>query len=343
MLQLYNHTPFQCSLGVFADLNGVECAYCVAKATFALVKSRIVLAAAQALLVLVDETWGEPGVSSLKTASEMTLSKPATDLLMMGYAYALGGRAREATVRLRVGSNVKIVQVFGNRAWKSRMLGWKITDPEPFDRIPLVYEQSFGGIDLQPVDPSAVDYEARNPLGRGLVPRNSKMDTEGTLLPNLEDPNALIHTPKDRPAPAGFGPISPQWEPRRSYAGTYDENWTKTRAPFLPADFDPRFLQVSHPDLISKGYLKGGEKVEIEGASPNGLLSFELPFLTLDMVFQLGGEEYHHCPNLDTIVFDPESSEVRMVWRACQVVDKSLTRLSEVEVVCKEYPQRRKP
>ena len=47
---------------------------------------------------------------------------------------------------------------------------------------------------------------------------------------------------KDRPAPACLAPIAEAWEPRRSFAGTYDAAWQQGRAPYLPTDLDPRFL-----------------------------------------------------------------------------------------------------
>jgi hypothetical protein len=339
MLQLKNHTPFQCSLAVFPSADGVECAYGVVKATFALKDGTV--APEKAPIVPVDEHWGEPGASSLKYAAEMTLTKPGTDVLLLGHAYAPGGRTREMEVTLKVGALAKTVRVFGNRTWKSGLLGYKISEPEPFEKVPLKYELAFGGTDPNPRDPKAVDYEPRNPVGRGLVPKNSQLSAEGIALPNLEDPRQLIAGLKDRPAPACFAPTCGHWEPRKSYAGTYDQAWTKKRAPYLPVDFDPRFFQCALPDLIAKEYLRGGEPVEITGASPAGPLVFTLPVCALELVFHLDGKAHRHVPKLDTVVFEPDAQRFWMVWRACQLVDKKLLRLSELEVICPQYPKRK--
>jgi hypothetical protein len=340
MLQLNNHTPFQCSLSAFANPDGVDCVYGIVKATFALRQAGVELAAEQLPVVLVDEYWGNPQTSSLKTASEVTLLKPSTDVILQGHAYAPGGRAKEVDVTLKVGNLEKTIRVFGNRVWRSGWLRYKISEPEAFEKIPLKYEHAFGGIDQEPADRAKIDYEPRNPVGKGLVSRVSRQRVKGVALPNLEDPKQLIRRPADRPSPVCFGPICAHWAPRRSYAGTYDEVWAKKRVPYLPADFDPRFFQSAHPDLISTGYLEGGERVEIIGASPGGRFQFALPVCSLNMIFHLDGKEYRHVPNLDTVVFQPDEGRFWMIWRACQVVDKRLLRLSELEIVCKEYEKR---
>ena len=292
-------------------------------------------------IVLVDEPWGDPLASSLKTASEMTLVKPATDVLLRGHAYAPGGKATHVDVSLRVGPIQKTVRVLGDRVWKPGVLGYKASEPKPFDRMPLMYELAYGGTDPQPLDSAKVDHEPRNPIGRGLVPRNSRLAGDGIPLPNLEDPKRLIRTPKDRPAPVGFGPIAGHWEPRKSYAGTYDEAWTTSRAPYLPFDFNPRFFQAAPPDQIAEGYLKGGEPVEILNATPGGKLSFHLPTCSLDLVFRFDGQGLQHAPNLDTVGIDPDSGRLWMIWRTCLVVDKKLLRMSAVQVSCSEYPKRK--
>ncbi len=341
MLQLKNQTQFQCSLGVFPNPDGVECAYGVVKATFTWGPKGVTLAEEQTAVVMVDEYWGEPGLSSLKYPSEMTLTKPGTDVLLLGQAYAPGGKGNTVDVILKAADVEKTVRVFGKRMWKSGLLGVKMSEPEPFDKVPLTYELAFGGTDPKPHDAKAVDYEPRNPVGTGLVPKNSELRADGISLPNLEDPRHLINSPKDRPPPACFGPVCGHWEPRKSYAGTYDQPWMKKRAPYLPADFNPRFLQCAHPDLISKKYFKGGEPVEIVGARPQGPLKFSLPLCALEMVFHLDGKEQRHVPNLDMLVFEPDAGRFWMVWRACQVVDKKLLRLRELEVTCSQYSKKK--
>jgi hypothetical protein len=235
----------------------------------------------------------------------------------------------------------KRLAISGDRTWTRGLIGTKISDPQPFVKMPLKYELAFGGTDLEPKNPDAPDYEPRNPIGVGLAPKGSKGSLEGKPLPNIEDPEHLIKGAGDRPAPAGLGPICPHWAPRKNYAGTYDEAWTKNRAPYLPKDFDPRFLNSAHPDLIAPSYLEGGEPVEMSGVLPRGAqLSFELPMCDIEIVFELDGKQHTKRPVLDTIVFEPDANRFSMIWRACQVVDKKLLRLSEMFVSCEQYPKR---
>jgi hypothetical protein len=341
MLQVDNRSAFQVSLGVFPNEAGVECVYAVIKATFVMgAGGSLSLADPQEPVALVDEPMGEPLVSSLRTAGEMTLSKPATDVLLHGHAHAPGGKTTQVYVGLRVGPLQKTVRVTGDRTWTAGALGLKISDPKPFDRIPLVYERAFGGTDPKPIDPEKVDFEPRNPVGRGLVPRNSQADVNGLPLPNLEDPAHPIKQPKDRPAPAGFGPIAGHWQPRLSYAGTYDEAWTKKRAPYLPLDFDSRFFQAAPPDQIAAGYLKGGEPVEILNATPGGRLAFSLPVCRLAVQCQFGGREVNPAAPLDTVRIDTDAARLWLLWRACLVVDKKLLALTTLRVTCPEFPRK---
>lgn len=342
MLQLDNATGFKVSFGVFPNEDGVECAYSVVKATFATSsRGEPTFCDEQAEIVPLDEPRGDPLGSSLLTAGEMTLIKPSTDVLLRGLAYAPRGKpTREVDVSLRVGPVSKSVRVFGDRVWEAGILKARPSEPKPFETMPLIYERAFGGIDSEPPDPAKVDFEPRNPVGCGLIPSHGRAALEGRPLPNLEDPSALIRGPKDRPAPAGFGPVSPHWEPRKSYAGTYDEAWTKTRAPYLPGDFDPRFFQVAPPGLVAGEYLKGGEPVEVLNATPDGRLAFHLPTCSPELIFVFDGREHRPAANLDTVLLDTEAGRLWMIWRACQVVDKKLLRLEVIRVRCPDFPRR---
>jgi hypothetical protein len=324
-------------MGLFPNQEGVDCAYGAVKATFQMGSDGVSLAKEQVALVLADEYWSDPKSSSLKNAAEIGLSKPATDVLLQGHAYAPGGNAISSEVRLIVGGLQKTVRIFGNRFWEGGLLGLRISEPEPFQKIPLRYEFAFGGTDKQPEDEAKTDYEPRNPVGRGLVPKKSRTPGKGTPLPNLEDPRQLIKSPKDRPPPACFGPICSHWDPRKSYAGTYDEAWMKKRAPYLPTDFNPRFFQTAPPDQISPAYLKGDESVEISGATPGPPLRFQLPRCTVSMIFHLDGRDCPQTPNLDTVCFEPDEKRLCMIWRSCQVVDKKPHALRELEIQCREF------
>ena len=92
MLQLQNHTPFEAAFFVFPDADGVDTLFVAVKATFGFGPKGVAIAAKQCPVTLADEYWGEPAKSSLKYASEAHLCKPATDIVLVGSAYAPSGR-----------------------------------------------------------------------------------------------------------------------------------------------------------------------------------------------------------------------------------------------------------
>jgi hypothetical protein len=267
MLQVANHTPFTAALAVFADAHGVETAYAVVKATFALGTEAPALAPAQLPLLAADVFWGDPLTSSLRAPGEFTLCKPATDVLLVGRAVAQTPLTRVADVSLRVGPLAKTLRVFGERRWEGSGSRLQPSPPLPWDRVPLRWELAFGGI--EPGEGAERDHEPRNPIGRGIVGRDLAR-LKGTPLPQIEDPAALIRAPEDRPAPAGFAPIAPTWMPRRQHAGTFDAAWQRERAPYLPLDFDARYFHTAPAGLIAPGFLQGGEPVELAGFTLGG-------------------------------------------------------------------------
>ncbi len=332
MLQLNNGTPFLGTLFLAADPDGIDSLYAIIKGTFQL-DAKMGIADKQVPIIAKDEYLGEPGKSSLKMATDIGLTKPGTDILLVGNAYAPEGQPVPQTdVTLNVGPVKKTVQVFGDRTWKSGVLSASFSKPEPFTKMPLQWERAFGGIDQTGAEKPEIFAENRNPVGTGFHVKNGQKKVDGMKLPNVEDPKQLISSLRDRPTPSGFGPICPHWEPRRSFAGTYDEAWTKKRAPYLPKDFDSRFLQTAPADQIVAGFLKGGEPVEVLGATPSGSLRFSLPSDQIQVTYKADSESHVRPANPDTIIIDPEESRLVLVWRAVFPCDKKALRISEVKL-----------
>jgi hypothetical protein len=330
VLQLDNTTPFQAGIALFPNEQGIDALSITLKATFEMGKG-LALATEQRPLQLEDEYWGEPGRSSIKYASEIHLLKPSTDVVLVGEAWAPNQRPRtQVEVSLSVAECRKTILVFGDRSWSRGLTGFSITPPLPFEKMPLVYERAFGG--GHETDPAEAEnlYEARNPVGCGFAGKRAKRDIEGMKLPNLEDPAHLIEKPIDQPPPAGFGFIAPSWEPRRSYAGTYDEAWEKQRAPYLPKDFNSRFFNMAHPDLICKNHLKGGEPVEVINASPNGALRFKLPSCRIEAVVWITGREEKPQLHLETVLIEPNRATLCMTYRALMICGRKALRIERV-------------
>jgi hypothetical protein len=320
MLEIKNLTPFRAALVPFTDARGQEGATVIVKGTFALPPPRsapgpLSVAGEQARIELGDvPTSDPPDKSSVRYAAESCPVKGATDVALLGHAYP--ARAQDQlVVTLRAGPIAKSVRVFGDRRW-TRVAGqWRPSKPQPFDKMPLLFERAFGGWDTTAADPKQHDCDPRNPVGLGFAASRSSTP-EGLPLPNLEDPRQLIAAPADRPPPAGFGFVAPAWTPRRERAGTYDERWQKERFPLLSADFDPRFFQSSPSDLTVAGHLKGGEPVTVSNASPQGDLSFTVPRPNLEITVWIRGEPATHRPVIDTFIVEPDAGRALCTWKA---------------------------
>jgi hypothetical protein len=328
MLQLANDTPFTPGMFVLPDAHGVETLYPVLKATFEFdPRGGIHVAATQQPLVLADEYWGEPASSSLKYPSDVHLRKPGTDVLLVGDAWAPGGRpATEVAVAFRVGPVARAIRVSGDRVWQKTFGGLEPSRPEPFARLPLRHERAFGGSDAG----SPPKFDPRNPVGCGFRGRRSAKECEGTRVPNLEDPRDLVQSPRDDATPAGVGPVAASWAPRRGFAGTYDDAWRTTRAPYLPPDFDPRFFHSAPPGQTSLEPLRGGEPVELRNLSPAGLARFALPRCEAAATARIASRSVRVPLALETVLLEPNDARIVLLFRGAVPCDKAALRIERV-------------
>lgn len=328
MLQLKNTTPFAANMALFPDEEGVDALYVNVKATFT-IGPQWTLADEQLPPQAEDEYYGEPGSSSLKYSSDYHLGKPATDIIMLGHACAPDQTpVQQLDVSLSVANLAKTIRVFGDREWQNG----SITAPASFKTMPLVYERAFGGTHVADNEGEKTVGEARNPVGVGFSGRRKPREMDGQPLPNLEDPRQLIQSVRDNPEPACFGYRSPNWQPRVSYAGTYDQQWQAERAPYLPFDYDKRFLSAAHPDLICDGFLQGGEAVEIVNMHPTGELRFDLPYIKLVAHVDFDVGSISPAFNLETVLLEPNQLQIAMVWKAKVPCDKKTLKIKQVTV-----------
>ena len=335
MLQVVNHTPFSAALSVFADPVGVETAYAVVKATFNFCADGPELCKLQLPLLAADVFWGDPTTSSLRATGEFALLKTATDVLLTGRAVAPTPDTRIADLSLSVGPVSRRVRIFGDRHWQRSAGQWRASAPQPWQRMPLRWELAYGGV-APAAHGGLPEHEPRNPVGRGFVASHAQ-PVQDQPLPNLEDPDALLADPHERPTPACFGPIAPTWFPRRPFAGTYDEAWVQQRAPYLPLDFDARYFQVAPQALIAPGFLHGGEPVRLAGFSAGDPISFALPSCGLELEFDFDGAPVSRPAQLEMVLFEPDAGRLQMLWRAALAVDKKLLKLRQLTVRSTRY------
>jgi hypothetical protein len=285
---------------------------------------------------LADELWNKdaPDRSSVRLPADICLRKPSTDVLVCGSAVA-PGRAPTKTleVSLRVGPVVRRIQVFGLRVWYRALTGYALSEPRPFEEVPLRWELAYGGFDDS--DPQQLLEEPRNPVGRGLARDPARLlNTPG---PAIEDPAELIKNHRARPTPSGVGPLGRHWMPRRSFMGTYDEKWKRERVPLLPLDFDERYHQLAPPPLIAPSPLKGGEPVELVNLSEEGPLKFNLPRLSYVVGVATRGAMTEHRPMLDTVLLFPGTRAFELTWRSTFPSPLGRNAVTQVEIEEKEF------
>jgi hypothetical protein len=318
-MKLENLTPFEADRFAVMDEIGADLLLVIIKATYKWdEQGKLSIADKQEKIEMADQYYDQPDNSSIRYASDFSFDKVATDIAVRGSAWAPKGLARESLISMQVGKLKKTIKVTGDRYWVKTMGGLTMSDPKPFDKIPLMFERAYGGTDLSNPDLTKHDREARNPVGVGFRAKSSTLNMEDTRLPNFEDPENLIKSPGDKPIPAGFGFIGPSWQPRLSYAGTYDEAWQKGRMPLLPTDFDKKFFNSVPPDMIYDGYLEGKEQVLISGMSPKSKINFilpgDLPSVMIDMA---GLEEQSIEMKIDRLFISSDEYVVIMVWNGC--------------------------
>ncbi len=307
MWQIENHTPFGAQSIFTRDRDGAETWLVAVKASYLIKSDGRLDIGEQKDPVLSPQYLGEPGKSSLKYNSDLELAKPGTDIILHGHAYAPNEKpVTKMGVLLKVGPLKKMLAVTGDRFWEQGALGTKLSDPLPFEKMPLTYENTYGGTDDSKMRNGAAYRFPENPLGTGFALK--KKNLRGQKAPNI----AYFKNGKGKPA--CFGPVPADWMPRAKYAGTYDERWLNQKAPLLPDDFDDRFFYCAPSDQQVPGYLKGGEIVEIHKMSPFGPLKFELPAPDLSFKTILGRKVKDHKAKLHTLIFKPDIPGFSMVW-----------------------------
>lgn len=255
----------------------------------------------------VDVPW--PDVTSPMHPSDLFLRKPAVDVVVAGSAVA-DRPVETLDVHLAIGALQKSLRVFGPRVWYRGMAGMVPSPPQKLERLPLMWEHAYGGMDVS--DPEKVAEEQRNPVGIGVAADPSTLNHQP--VPQIEDPNDLIGSARSRPAPAGVAALGPSFQPRRGYAGTFDQRWQDERMPLLPLDFDERFNQVAHPTLTTSN-LRGGEPVRLMNIGRPGPTQLVLPRIVYQVDARTDRGITGHRPVLDTIVLTPDEATLDLVFR----------------------------
>lgn len=291
-----------------------------------------------------DVFYGDPGNSSVQFESDHVPFKPGTDVVLNGTAFAPNGRlVPQFDVALQVHKSIKQLRIIGDR--QCRFIEGSLpafSDPVPMNRMPLMYERAYGGVDIRSNAAIPFPY-MRNPLGRGFAIKNVAASVDRLALPNLEDPADLL-TPQRlccddfsnwqaQPAPAGLGWFPRAWLPRSALAGilpgdrALEQELRTAYAKLVPAEHRKDYARTVLPTMnftffqgASRGlampFLKGNEGIRTTNLSEEGELMFRLPGETPAIGIDIGKGIQTPEVFLQTVMIRLDDRQVDLVWRA---------------------------
>jgi len=336
-MELRNHSPFPPLLFQSRDVERHDFGVVVLRGTFDLAANRpLTPAVQQDPLVLADEYLGEPGRSSILVENNLAPYKPRGDLQIIADAVAPGGIPQDHwDAAVRFGSQIHRFSVTGPRKWTRSLRGWTLGAPRPTVRVPVIYENAFGGT-IRTKDVPESSYEG-NPVGKGWGLNRLPRDLVEADAPSLVPFGRYNFSVDDELPVVGLLPIPPQWKKRRDFAGTFSTYWEKTRWPDLPEDFRFDFYNSSPLQFSDGGFFHGNEELEFLNLHAISPLRIQLPDIQLHgLVRCLNGQILPTPINLDTVSIDLKQNRVYLVWRGIFPVDNPI-RVFEVRLRAPDY------
>lgn len=304
---------------------------------------------------LIEEVVCADGLPELVVDdTDLYAFKPLTDVVVRGTAYP-PRVCQQFNVRVQVGSIEKRVVVLGRRrvlatgafSDAESAAPATLSYAEAFGGADANYLSGQGHPfapirselaerpELMASNPFAYP---RNPCGQGFRMEDSG---EGDELPLFEDPDDRL-TPERRragrsfdwtsmPSPAGLGWLGILWFPRCVFFGIVPAVPSARSAPEVASGWvdgeilsrgahfraqDPRHACGASPGL-SVPHLNGGERIRLENLSPGARkVELELPRPPRQMrIDGRGGRLVDVSPVLNTVLIEPESSRITVVWR----------------------------
>jgi hypothetical protein len=330
-----NNTPFEAQPLPFRDARGFDCRLVVIKASYALgPKLEYQLLEKQRKLRLAPEHWGPPEIPDYKFPADMFEFKPGTDFIVKGHAIAPHGRAvTHIDVGVTLADRTRVLRAYGSRHFVLRVQNLEISSAAPVERVPMCWSLAYGGYDAS--DPDHPVECKENPVGRGVACKPSNL--HGKLAPRIEDPREPVREPNQNLKPAGFSPLAPHFEPRRTLAGTYDDKWLKDVYPARPADYDARSEHVAPREWVFEKPLRGGERGATQNLSPDGRRFFVIPVERPWVEWVIDGKKDERQPHLDTVILDADENVLELAWRvSIRTPLKLRKRFTQIQVHRKE-------
>ncbi len=325
-----NHTNMSSACATLDWIDGREVVAVVVKATFEFDAAGNVHLPLAPAPIRRSDTGEWAATAAPIRPDDIVPYKPGTEVLLVGSAVPNEASASsKMSVSLRVVNRERVLidkslDVYGPRRWKAGLMGVSATKPGPIQPTPLIWENAYGGsIEID----GEMRIDPRNPVGRGVGKPEAWL---GQPLPMLEDPQAPLSS--RNPAPAGFGPIQPSWQPRRDRYGTIDEKWQRERAPLPPVDIDLRSYCCAPDDQWVETPLVGGELFEVTGMRASGPWQFRLPMCQPLLESRSEGVATPYHPHVDTVLIDVEKQQVELSWHVAVPLPQKTEKLERISV-----------
>ena len=229
---------------------------------------------------------------------DITPPKPAFDVIVAGYITAPANyQSLQIQAGLRIGEHTVGMRAYVPRYWQKFLLRHSAEQLTPIvRRVPITY--------------AVADWSQ----GFGITPTDGHV----AWLPWIEDLNQSASHGKYSKKPAGLGFWPENALHRRSFAGTYNDQWQRKTSPDLPADFDPRFYNCAHPDAQLPQAPAGGTVIRLAHLSHNPLIECQFPTLTLSAKTTSASGKVNQPVQLhaDTLTIEPDHDRLSVVWRA---------------------------
>lgn len=280
--------------------------------------------------------------------------KQNTDLIVMAEVW--GNGAPRTTVGISVGQLNLRYNVFGERRVIYRGAGtWSFSDPQPFESIPMCYENAYGGfddtvpfpeaahiIDMFDLHPGAYP---RNPVGKGYAVIDNKARLDGLLLPHIEHPEMML-----TPERLCVGSPDAWWHAPLAWScDWFDKSWYPRVVQFrgvprgIPQDDSEMpevmmgWMQPGHANNIppidqpywGDSYigdaaspalvlptLNGDEAVDLYGLTPDGHITVQLPEDRPRIAISYNGKTEELLANPHRILISTIENGVYVVWHA---------------------------
>ncbi len=270
-----------------------------------------------------DETYLDDIGRSLMYSTDLVPSKERGEVLVYATCHVPDEHPRPShDVSIEVGPIHKSLHVTGPRVFVEDGKLAAVGRTAPFTVMPIRWEFAFGGLAFAP-----------NPLGSGIDLVPDEHGRSYRHLPCIEYHDSRMTSVSDRPTPAGFGPIAPNWMPRTKLQGTRDQRWAAFRAPLPPKDFDASFYNSAPTDQqLKKGFFHGDEPIQMVGLHRGhdhyltALPGKRVRVFALLEGNAAKGEAPHFgevAVDLDTIHIDADKEEMVLLWRGRVAVTKA--------------------